>query len=130
MICPVCKELLLIIEFEEIELDYCPSCEGSWLDGGELELLLDTPTEILDLSDLPKTTRSKHRCPRCRKHMRETQLPESEVEVDICSRDGGIWLDKGELLEIAQMRASSDNLKKIQRFFSDLFIEKNDQEEA
>ena len=130
MICPVCKDSMLILEYENIELDYCPSCEGSWMDAGELELLLNTPTEIIDLSDLPKSIRSKHRCPRCRKHMRVTQLPDSAVEVDICPRDGGIWLDKGELIEIAQSRASSDNLQKIQRFFSALFIEKNDQEEA
>ena len=130
MICPVCKESMLILEYENIELDYCPSCEGSWMDTGELELLLDTPSQILDLSDLPKSTRSKRHCPRCRKRMRVTQLPDDEIEVDICPRDGGIWLDKGELLQIAQSRTSSGSLKKIQKFFNELFIEKTDQEEA
>lgn len=130
MFCPVCKEAMLILEYENIELDYCPSCEGIWMDAGELELLLATQTKILDLSNLPHLTRSKRRCPRCRKKMRVTQLPEDEVEIDICPRDGGIWLDKGELLEIAQFRASTDNLKDIQRFFNALFIEKSDQRES
>ena len=130
MICPVCKEEMLILEYENIELDYCPVCEGSWMDTGELELLLNIPTKILDFSDLPDSSRSKHRCPRCRKHMRVTLLPESKVEVDICPRDGGIWLDKGELLTIANVRTSSDNLKKIQQFLAELFLEKNDQEET
>ena len=57
-------------------------------------------------------------------------MPEAEVEVDVCTRDGGIWLDKGELLEIAQSRASSDNLKNLQKFFSALFIENTDQKET
>ena len=130
MICPVCKESLLILEYENIELDYCPSCEGSWMDAGELELLLASSTKILDFSDLPKSTRSKRNCPRCRKRMRVAKLPEAEVEVDVCTRDGGIWLDKGELLEIAQSRASSDNLKNLQKFFSALFIENTDQKET
>jgi Zn-finger nucleic acid-binding protein len=130
MICPVCKEAMLILEYENIELDYCPACEGSWVDAGELELLLNTPTKILDLSELPQSTRSKRRCPRCRKRMRLTRLPESEVEVDICPRDGGIWLDKGELLEIARSRASSQNIKSVQKFFSALFIDKTDQKET
>ena len=130
MICPVCKESLLILEYENIELDYCPSCEGSWMDAGELELLLASSTKILDFSDLPKSTRSKRHCPRCRKRMRVAKLPEVEVEVDVCTRDGGIWLDKGELLEIAQSRASSDNLKNLQKFFSALFIENTDQKET
>ncbi len=130
MICPVCKESLLILEYENIELDYCPSCEGSWMDAGELELLLASSTKILDFSDLPKSTRSKRRCPSCRKRMRVAKLPDAEVEVDICTRDGGIWLDKGELLEIAQSRASSDNLKNLQKFFSALFIENTDQKET
>ena len=38
-LCPVCDEPLLIVEFEDVEADYCASCLGVWLDEGELELL-------------------------------------------------------------------------------------------
>ena len=41
MICPVCKKDALIVEYDRIELDYCPSCGGVWFDSGELDLLLE-----------------------------------------------------------------------------------------
>lgn len=41
MKCPNCNETLLMIERSQIEIDYCPSCRGVWLDRGELDKLLD-----------------------------------------------------------------------------------------
>ncbi|WP_346825040.1 zf-TFIIB domain-containing protein (plasmid) [Ralstonia solanacearum] len=47
MKCPVCKTPdLLMTERQSIEIDYCPSCRGVWLDRGELDKLLEqTPDE-------------------------------------------------------------------------------------
>jgi len=39
MICPVCRQSMLDIEYNNIELDYCEKCKGVWFDAGELELL-------------------------------------------------------------------------------------------
>ena len=36
---------MLVLELQQIEIDYCQECEGIWLDAGELELLLDDITE-------------------------------------------------------------------------------------
>lgn len=129
MICPVCKEDMLILEYAQIELDYCPSCQGIWMDAGELELLLNFPDKLLDLSAVEHAMKSKRRCPHCRKKMWVTKFPGSDVDVDFCSRDGGLWLDKGELLEIAQSQTSDENLRKIKKFLGDLFKEKTDQKE-
>lgn len=42
MKCPVCKEPdLLMTDRQGIEIDYCPSCRGVWLDRGELDRLLE-----------------------------------------------------------------------------------------
>lgn len=42
MKCPVCKEPELVMsERQGIEIDYCPSCRGVWLDRGELDKLLE-----------------------------------------------------------------------------------------
>jgi uncharacterized protein len=42
MQCPVCKDSqLLISERQKIEIDYCPSCRGVWLDRGELDKLIE-----------------------------------------------------------------------------------------
>ena len=42
MQCPVCKDSQLVIsERQKIEIDYCPSCRGVWLDRGELDKLIE-----------------------------------------------------------------------------------------
>lgn len=40
MKCPNCNETLLMTERNQVEIDYCPSCRGIWLDKGELDKLL------------------------------------------------------------------------------------------
>jgi Zn-finger nucleic acid-binding protein len=40
MKCPVCKTPdLLMTERQGMEIDYCPTCRGVWLDRGELDRL-------------------------------------------------------------------------------------------
>lgn len=41
MKCPSCNETLLMSEKNGIEIDYCPSCRGIWLDRGELDKIID-----------------------------------------------------------------------------------------
>jgi uncharacterized protein len=41
MECPVCKVTLLMSEKQGIEIDYCPTCRGVWLDRGELEKIIE-----------------------------------------------------------------------------------------
>lgn len=42
MKCPVCKEPDLVMSDRQgIEIDYCPSCRGVWLDRGELDKLIE-----------------------------------------------------------------------------------------
>lgn len=41
MPCPVCKTALALSDREGIEIDYCPSCRGVWLDRGELDKIID-----------------------------------------------------------------------------------------
>lgn len=40
MKCPNCDQLLLITERQKVEIDYCPSCRGVWLDRGELDKII------------------------------------------------------------------------------------------
>ena len=37
MQCPQCDTLLCTIDYEGIEIETCPDCEGEWLDDGELK---------------------------------------------------------------------------------------------
>ena len=41
MKCPNCNETLLMSERNSVEIDYCPSCRGVWLDKGELDKMLE-----------------------------------------------------------------------------------------
>ena len=42
MNCPVCKTVnLLMTDRQGIEIDYCPTCRGVWLDRGELDKLIE-----------------------------------------------------------------------------------------
>lgn len=41
MKCPVCPDAtLLMSERQSVEIDYCPTCRGVWLDRGELDKLI------------------------------------------------------------------------------------------
>lgn len=41
MKCPVCADAtLLMSERQGVEIDYCPTCRGVWLDRGELDKLI------------------------------------------------------------------------------------------
>jgi uncharacterized protein len=45
MKCPVCKEPELVMsERQGIEIDYCPTCRGVWLDRGELDKIIEKST--------------------------------------------------------------------------------------
>jgi Zn-finger nucleic acid-binding protein len=120
MHCPVCLKSTIILEYDQIEIDYCPSCAGCWLDQGELELMLEMFDEIFDLSKFQSSRKGKRRCPRCRKKLRVDTFPDTDVEVDICPNDGGIWLDKGELLTIAKVDSNNPAISRLNNFFSDL----------
>lgn len=47
MKCPVCKDVDLVMsERQGVEIDYCPSCRGVWLDRGELDKIIEKSTSI------------------------------------------------------------------------------------
>jgi Zn-finger nucleic acid-binding protein len=42
MKCPVCKEVdLVMADRQGVEIDYCPTCRGVWLDRGELDKIVE-----------------------------------------------------------------------------------------
>lgn len=41
MDCPICKVELKMAERQGIEIDYCPTCRGVWLDRGELDKIIE-----------------------------------------------------------------------------------------
>ena len=45
MKCPNDNETLVMSERSGIEIDYCPTCRGVWLDRGELDKLIERNSE-------------------------------------------------------------------------------------
>lgn len=41
MQCPIDKTPLVMSERQGIEIDYCPTCRGVWLDRGELDKIIE-----------------------------------------------------------------------------------------
>ena len=123
MKCPVCKEPMIVLELNEVEIDYCTSCDGIWLDGGELELLIEDEQEReLLLSSFKKDSENRekpYKCPICNKRMEKVYVGENnDVLIDKCSDNDGLWFDKGELKQVIQL-ASKDN--KVVELLNDLF---------
>ena len=105
---------MVIIEHEGIELDYCTRCKGVWFDAGELELFLELgglpdPAPFLEaMNARPEAaTEEKPRaCPVCGKKMRKTAVNEDgSVIVDVCRSHHGIWFDKSEVGQLAEVLA-------------------------
>lgn len=45
MLCPTDQTPLTMSERQGIEIDYCPTCRGVWLDRGELDKIIERSTE-------------------------------------------------------------------------------------
>jgi Zn-finger nucleic acid-binding protein len=104
---------MIVVEYRQIEIDYCFKCSGIWFDKGELELLLKTTslgdTGLPTLEGLAKETRSHgaRKCPICRTKMQEVPWGEPAIHVDVCRRGDGIWFDGGELQQLLRQIALS-----------------------
>lgn len=45
MLCPTDQTVLVMTERKGVEIDYCPTCRGVWLDRGELDKIIDRSLE-------------------------------------------------------------------------------------
>lgn len=125
MFCPSCKHPMLVLEFEEIETDFCSNCEGIWLDAGELELFLEDSKdkdELLNSFSVAKKNREKKvRCPICNKKMNKTLVSsDKDIVLDECKNGHGLWYDKGEILEVIKEGSVNKN-NKIIKVLEDMY---------
>jgi len=113
VVCPKCDVALILLEFGGVEVDYCPRCDGIWLDSGEVEQLVvqsgGSPChplqEFMEQKSRGEAGRQTYLCPRCDRPMREVvrrAADGSELILDRCPRGDGIWFDKGELQMLIQ----------------------------
>lgn len=54
MRCPTCPDSVLVMsERVGVEIDYCPTCRGVWLDRGELDKILEKASAELVAASAP-----------------------------------------------------------------------------
>src|SRR4030066_210142 len=118
MICPVCKDSMLVLELDQIEIDFCSGCKGIWLDAGELELLLESEQDRARLSSMlieDDTVKEKsYACPICGKKMNKVFVGEErKILIDKCKKNHGLWMDKGELQSVIEIGSVNKENKVI-----------------
>lgn len=102
MQCVSCKEPMLVLEADGVEIDFCLDCGGTWLDAGELEILTDDPERAAQILEETQKEgghgKAGRKCPICRKRMDILLIgPEKKLEIDECPKRHGLWFDRGEL---------------------------------
>jgi len=113
MKCPRCLVQLKAKSYEQIAVDQCGSCQGVWLDLGELELINRNEDETFTAGLIVDTLRtaspgvseqevnSTELCPKCSKAMNPINFNYSSgVVIDICPSKHGLWFDHQELEKV------------------------------
>lgn len=126
MKCPACSDILLTLEYKKIEVDYCVSCQGIWLDAGELELLLGearTKEGFLTEGDHALASDEKKRpCPICDTLMdKEVTGGVKPVVYDCCPKGDGLWFDHGELLTLCEAEGIEGDTTPLQSWLREVF---------
>jgi Zn-finger nucleic acid-binding protein len=105
---------MIVVEYHNIELDYCSNCKGVWFDSGELELLLksynlEEPKTFFDGifgSSEAASQEKKRKCPVCGRRMKKTAIGgQPEILIDVCREKHGLWFDGGEVAQLIQRLA-------------------------
>ena len=126
---------MLVVEYHNIELDYCNSCKGVWFDYGELELLLEshsleeTKVFLDGILDSQETVSSekKRNCPVRGHKMKKTAIGEQpEILIDLCHDEHGLWFDGGEVTQVIRRLAGEhppkhDSREQVISFLEEVF---------
>jgi Zn-finger nucleic acid-binding protein len=135
MICPACKSRMIVVEYKNIELDWCHNCQGVWFDSTELELLLVSlnldghdllPGNVMSSREI-RSAEKKRKCPRCGGRMKKTNVgTRPQVLIDLCRRGHGLWFDGGELAQLLKEIAGrqpvgSESQPKVISFLAEAF---------
>ena len=124
MLCPKCNVPLVVVERNDIELDWCPECEGFWFDESEIDILryklginhkIINPMEL----DFVKTDEKICKCPKCNSPMGKVNV--QGIILDKCTRNHGIWFDKSELSELFNKFADSQEGSATVGFLGEVF---------
>jgi hypothetical protein len=121
---------MVAFELAGVEIDRCVSCRGTWLDGGELQLIGDlagvSPGALTAALIEARTVWGKRRrCPRCVRRLESVDAGSvAPVEIDRCPGGCGLWFDDGEMEQLIA-RFDEGEPGAVARFFADWFGKKD-----
>mgnify|MGYP001224898031 FL=1 len=112
--CPHCFERLEKRCFKKglwsVDTDVCRSCNGLYLDKGELlKLTSNRPLHNITTKYLGVDSDSNLLCPGCGSIMDMESV--GGVEIDVCLQCNGVWLDSEELEQLKEL--NSDDIEKL-----------------
>ena len=124
MLCPKCSVPLIVVERNDIELDWCPECEGFWFDKNEIQILkykLGINHEVIDPMefDIVKTDEKLRKCPKCNSFMGKIDV--DGIILDKCMKNHGIWFDKNELSELFNKYSDNSDSNATVSFLGEVF---------
>lgn len=135
MDCTVCQNPMIALELDDVEVDFCLSCGGIWLDGGELELLLGSGPKAAELlrsfRPASQIAEAMRQCPICDGMMEKVNAgpEEKPILIDRCVKGDGIWFDRGELQDVLNL-GSFDDDGKVRDLLGSLFGSDEDKPSA
>jgi Zn-finger nucleic acid-binding protein len=126
---------MIVVEHDNIELDYCTDCNGVWFDAGEMDLLLQSidinsgGSLLKDMLNAPEADSSekKRRCPICGSKMKKTTTGEkNRILIDVCPHGDGLWFDGGELTQLIKQLSlkkteGSESQRQVIAFLGNVF---------
>lgn len=129
MRCPKDNTKLKEFFFNGVNLDKCPKCSGMWFDPGELSKIMDERDGDLSWVHFElwaenkgfSNRKSERLCPRDEVYLVTARY--LGVEIDICPKCHGIWLDKGEMTKIIDHLERSIDEKSVPSYIREIVKE-------
>lgn len=70
MNCPTCNIQLILSDRQGVEINYCPTCRGVWVDPGGLDKIIDRSMSNVPGTEFSGGARESHRANRYQEHER------------------------------------------------------------
>ena len=136
MKCPSCKSQLETIDFKSVKVERCPSCGGLWFDDHELHKAQRTEDPFLGFlhvdpwenPDKFKLAPGSRVCPKDQLPLYRATYDGSDITVDVCQDEHGMWLDQDDwraILDWAHAHLAQDSfggyLKHLGEEFAEVF---------
>jgi Zn-finger nucleic acid-binding protein len=104
--CPRCTSDLTPTIRHKIQVNYCQSCKGMWLEYQELEQLED---EVFDFGEAAKgtlifsSTLTTAKCPECSALLKRFRYRFYDLELEFCENQHGYWLEDDEDTRVLEL---------------------------